>query len=250
MMRPGLLRYFVAIVLIGIGVFLVLDNLDIIDSNFGELWHYIYPTFFIVLGFRTMVRFFKKGGGSGWIGGSFLIIYGTFLILGRLEFTTFEFGFWDVFKLWPLLIVYFGFSLVSKTFRGFKVQVYKDDKKYDSEDRKWGTFTSVGSYSFEKENWRAKPMNVFNAAGDYFFDFTKAFIPDENIPITIKGWAGEVRMLIPENIPCQIKAKVKAGNVQVFGESSDGIDRSVFYESPDYETATQKLTMDLDFKAG
>src|SRR5699024_4691683 len=101
-MKHGVLRYFISVVLIGLGVILVLDNIGMIDSDFSETWHYLYPIFFVLLGFKWVIRFFQRGG-SSWIGGSFLIIFGSLLILGRLEQTSITFSFSDIFKLWPLL---------------------------------------------------------------------------------------------------------------------------------------------------
>lgn len=246
-MKNSLVRYFIAIVLIGLGTMLVLDNVGVIESDIKELWHYVYPAFFIVLGFTILVGYFKTGGES-WIFGSFLIIFGALLLLGR--FTVIPFSFSDIFKLWPLLIIYGGFSLIGKSKKGRKsrVHIYENDQEH-GKSMNWGRF-AVGNIEYKQPNWQVKPMDLRNAAGDYYLDFTKAFIPEEEIPININSWAGDIQILLPEGLEFQIDATVKAGEIDVLGQTVDGINRNIFFESPGYKDATRKLKIMLDLKAG
>ena len=251
-MKNNFVRYFIAIALIGLGSMLVLDNIGVIESDLKEAWHYIYPAFFIVLGLSTFFRYFKRGG-EGWIFGSFLIIFGTLLILGRLEIIQYTF-FPDLFKLWPLFIVYIGFSFIgrSNNKRKSRVHIYNNDYQKQSGEKSyanWGRF-SIGDHEYKTPNWKVEPMNLMNAAGDYYLDFTKAFIPEEEIPITIDSWAGDVQLLLPENLEFRVDASVKTGDINVLGQTAEGINRHIFFESPNYETATRKLDILLDLKAG
>lgn len=245
-MEKGFLRYFIAIVLIGFGIMLVLDNIGMIDSDIKELWHYVYPIFFVILGLTIVYRYFSQGGES-WIFGSFLILFGALLLLGRLAMIPFSFS--DIFKLWPLLIIYGGFSIlgISKRRRS-RVHIYKENGAHDK-GMNFGGF-SIGNIEYKQPNWQVKPMNLWNAAGDYYFDFTKAYIPEEEIPIHVYGLAGDIQMLLPEDLHVRIVAKVKAGEIDVIGETADGINRSVYFESEGYEEAIQKLDIILDLKAG
>ena len=247
-MKNNPVRYFIAISLIGLGIMLVLDNIGVIESDIKELWHYVYPIFFIMIGVSLSVRYFKKGG-EGWIFGSFLIIFGSLLLLGRLEIIQYRFT--DLFKLWPLLIIYIGFSIIGKSSKRHKTRVHifknSDNGKYTGKD---GKRFSVGNFEYKDPNWKVKPMNLWSAAGDYYFDFSKAFIPDEEIPITINSWAGDVQILLPENLEFRIEASVKAGDINVLGQTADGINRNLVFETTGYESAVQKLDIDVDLKAG
>lgn len=249
-MKSNSIRYFIAIALIGFGAMLALDNLGILESDIKELWHYVYATFFIVYGFTLVFRYFKYRG-SSWIFGLFFIVFGSLLLLGRMELI--EFRFMDIFKLWPLLIIYVGFSMIGKA-RNKKrphIHIYKNDEKYGKygRDFNWGRF-SVGDFEFSTPNWKVEPMNLTKAAGDYYLDFTKAFIPEKEIPIYINSWAGDVKILLPEDLDVRISASVKAGEINLFGKKADGVIRDLFYESPDYETAIKKLNITVDLKAG
>src|SRR5699024_5042218 len=232
--------------------------------------------------------------GGSWMFGSFLLIFGTLLMLDR--FGIFSFVFKDIFKLWPLLIIYLGFTFIrpnrvyhhtqterkgkngyyygpydytkhydpdqyakyakEQTKKHVKDQVkYYTDKSfrdvvYDSADAdkadpkdsgmdeptegrfsdeydtgaddatnhgdgqsrnhtnksnhssskrrgksySRGSFFSIGDIEYSRDNWKVEPMRLSNLAGDFYLDFTKAFIPEKEIPISISALAGDVQM--------------------------------------------------------
>lgn len=244
LMKSRPIRSFIAIALIGLGLMLVLDNFGVLESDVKELWHYVYPAFFIVFGCTLIARYFKYRG-SSWIFGLFFIIFGALLILGRMEMIEFQFS--DIFKLWPIIIIYIGFQMIgwSKNKRNPYIYIYdKNGKNMD-----WGRF-SAGEFDYSEPNWKVEPMNLTKAAGDFYLDFTKAFIPEKETPIRIDSWAGDVHILLPEDLDVRISASVKAGDINIFGQKADGVVRDLFYESPDYETATKKLDIIIDLKAG
>lgn len=245
-MNNSLFRIFTAIALIGFGSLLILANFGIGQMSSGQLWSYIFPVLFIVIGLTLFIGFLTKRR-SGWILGSFFTILGTLLLLGQIPSVDFTFTFSDVFKLWPLLIIYVGFSLIGLGKRGRKrrVHIYTNGK----DEQNWPMF-SVGNYEYKKDNWKVEPINLRNAAGDYYFDFTKAFVPEEEIPITVDSLAGDIQMIIPENLDFRVDAHVKAGSINVLGQTMDGINRSLVYETPNYEEAVKKLDIFLDLKAG
>lgn len=142
-------RYFIAITLIGIGTMLVLDNLGIIDSDIKELWYYIYPVFLMVIGITFIFRYVKRGG-AGWIFGPFLLIFGILLLLGKLQVIDYRFS--DIFKLWPLLFIYIGFSLIGKTNkRNKKASFLKNDhSQFDSES--YDTCFSAGDHEYKEKH--------------------------------------------------------------------------------------------------
>ncbi|HLS61617.1 MAG TPA: cell wall-active antibiotics response protein LiaF [Virgibacillus sp.] len=246
-MSNNVLRYFTAVLLIGLGTMLVLDNLGIIESNFNEAWHFIYPSFFIIFGIVLLFKYVNKSGGN-WMFGSFIIIFGSMLWLGRLAVIEFQFA--DLFKLWPLLIIYVGFSLFGLTNRWRKPRVHIINDKHKHSYQEFGKRFSIGDVEFKEENWRVEPLNLWNAAGDYYLDFSKAYIPEEEIPIRIDSWAGDIQILLPENIDVRIAASVKAGEINLFGRTADGINCDLHFETPGYDEAVRKLDIELDLKAG
>ncbi|ASK60857.1 hypothetical protein CFK37_00850 [Virgibacillus phasianinus] len=250
-MNNRFIRLLFAFIVIFIGVILVLQNLEVIDMDMNGIWPYAYSTLFIIFGLKWFIDDLRNRGGS-WIFGSFLFVFGSLLLIGELGFIRFNFD--DIFKLWPLLIVYIGFSIIGKPKRkkNFKFVIDTDDKKETYRDtmKKHGNRFSVGDHQFTEPNWKVEPMNLHNAAGDYYIDFSKAYIPEKETPISINSWAGDIQILMPENVACRIEATVKAGEVNIMGQTSEGINRTLYYESEDYQDATRKLTINLKLKAG
>ncbi|WP_231514807.1 cell wall-active antibiotics response protein LiaF [Oceanobacillus salinisoli] len=241
-----MVRYFIAILFIVIGTILVLTNVGAIEFEFNisMAWHLIYPMLFVAIGLKWWIDHLRRKGGS-WVFGSFFIIFGLLLLLDR--FGIIHFTFWDVFKLWPLLIVYIGFMLIKKPNMNMEDVDESDRRKKKTYNH---SFFSIGDHHFSEPNWKVQPMNFRTFAGDLYFDFSKAYIPEKEIPITIHCFAGDVNIVIPENIEFQVNASVKAGEIEVLGQTSDGIYRSMIYSTTDYEQAVRKIDFQIHLKAG
>ena len=248
----NVIRYFLAVFLIGAGVMLVLANIGIIDFGFGILWHYIYPVFILVIGLKWLIEFLMKRG-THWFLGLFFTVFGGLLLLDRFEIIVFYFM--DIFKLWPLLISYLGFVILGFGFNSH-VTIYndaKDRKSFSSNKEKVkmkSTNFVVGSQDFSEANWRVEPMNINTLAGDFYLDFSKAFIPEKETPIYIRSLAGDVQILMPENIEFRLDATVKVGDIEVFDNEMEGINRTYYYVTENYEEAERKIDFKINLKAG
>ncbi|MGY0692847.1 cell wall-active antibiotics response protein LiaF [Virgibacillus sp. FSP13] len=238
-------RYILAFGLIILGAVLVLTNIGIIDFRIDDYWNLIIPLILILLGLKLFIDNFKHKSGS-WIFGSLFVIFGGLLLLGKLAIIDFTFS--DIVKLWPLLIIYIGYSII-KPGSKHKLHVHVKDDKKETYNKQTHRF-SIGDYEFKKQNWKVEPMDLWNAAGDYYIDFSKAFIPEKEIPITINSWAGDVQILLPEHVAFRVDASVKAGEINILDQTTDGNNRSILYESMDYEKAIRKLDIKLKLKAG
>lgn len=243
------IRYFLAVLLIGAGIMLVFANVGVIDFGPGSLWHHIYPVFILVMGLKWLFDFFRKRG-TNWFLGLFSIVFGGLLLLDRFEYITFYFK--DIFKLWPLLIIYVGFELfgLGRNSDKFVIEYEPDVSTNKSKKNKGAQKFVVGSQNYSKPNWKVEPMNINTMAGDFYLDFSKAFIPEKETPIHIRSLAGDVHILMPENIEFRIDAAVKAGEIEILGNDLGGINRSCYYETENYEDAERKLDFVIKLKAG
>lgn len=221
---------------------LVLANFGFVDFGFGTIWHHLYPVLILAIGIKWLFDYLRKWG-THWFLGLFFIVFGGLLILDRFEVLTFYFK--DIFKLWPLLIIYFGFLLIGFGRDGNFIFTFEDDKQ----KAKKQNFT-VGSQDYSQPNWKVEPMNINTLAGDFYLDFTKAFIPEKETPISIRSLAGDVHILMPENVEFRIEAHVKAGEIDVLGNDWAGVNRSYTYETEKYEAAVRKINLFIKLKAG
>lgn len=239
------IRSLTALLIIFLGVVLIFENFGVEFFGTSSVWSFILPLIILFLGIHMVYDHFKRGYG-GWMFGSFLVIFGSLLLLNVFDVIQFEFK--DVIKLWPLFIIYVGFIIIRPPRRRRPRITTYDEQSY-KQKYNWKNY-SIGDHEFKEPNWKVEPLDLNGLAGDYYLDFTKAFIPEEEIPITIHSLAGDVRILVPESIEFRAEATVKAGDIDIVGHKGDGINRHVFHETSAYASATKKLDIFIDLKAG
>ncbi|GAA0314150.1 hypothetical protein GCM10008967_00820 [Bacillus carboniphilus] len=100
----------------------------------------------------------------------------------------------------------------------------------------------VTSLSMKKPNWELTPLDLSSTIGNYYFDFSKAYIPDEEITIKIKCRVSDIKMIVPEGIPIKVNASVNIGDVKVMGNYWGG---DCSFVSKNYDEATRKLNINI-----
>lgn len=248
-----------AILLSGLGIVLLLVNIGVISLEIKELFVVSYPFVLFAYGLVDSVNSFIKKRNFFW--GLFIILFSGLLILDRLGLFVFQFI--EVWKLWPVFLIYFGISML---FRKNKMSVhFKTDFPLGTSEGSGEETTtsstetsslkrikgiSLGDVKFKKQNWAVEPIDLYNMAGDYFIDFSKGFIPEKETPVKVRGWVGDVKMLVPEGVPVMVSATVNVGDVRVFDYSPDQIRHAVTYKSENYDEAVRKLNITVELKIG
>lgn len=247
-----------AFLLLTVGIVLLLVNIGVISLEIKELFVGFYPYVLVTLGIIALINSLRSR--QGIFGAIFLLLFSSLLILDRLEFINFQFI--DIWKLWPYLIIYIGFSVLFKK-HSFKVHFendlpadvfMKNEKKGNCEVKKHSKHRrrgfSIGDVSMKKANWSLEPLELYNTVGDYFIDFSKAYIPEKETPVVLNGWIGDVKMIVPEDIPVKIQARIKVGDIRIFDNQSEAINRTLFYKSKEYDEAVRKLNITIELKIG
>lgn len=72
----------------------------------------------------------------------------------------------------------------------------------------------------------------------------------ESAEVAVSEGAGQIAVLLPPSVPVGIMASSGAGEVDLLGESSEGLSLSRTYKSESYETADVRLSMVIDVTAG
>lgn len=252
---------FFAVLLVLLGIVLLSINLGVISLEIKEFFVAFYPLFIVLFGLKLLIDKLTKGSEVLFLS-LFLLALGGLLCLDRLNIIVFQFSM--IWKLWPLLIVYIGIQMFLKK-RPLHVEIdwtYNADDEYEKafsneedvirreRNKESKKVFTVGEMKMNQQNWSVEPLKLRNVVGDYYFDFTKAYIPDKETPIHIKGMVADIKMLIPEDLPVKIDAVVKAGQINLFGEETRGKNCRMVYESSNYEVATRKVNIVLDVKVG
>ncbi len=102
----------------------------------------------------------------------------------------------------------------------------------------------------KKGNWNLEPMNINTMAGSFYLDLTNAYIPDEETEIHIRSLAGDVTILIPEEIEFQAQATAQFGDINILDQESTGVNTELFYETDQFANAAKKLDIIIRLKAG
>ncbi|MGM8214730.1 cell wall-active antibiotics response protein LiaF [Bacillaceae bacterium W0354] len=281
-------KWLLAIILIFFGIVLMLQNLDIISLEISNVVWDSWPVILVALGLISFAKFFHPRESGSWKFGSFLIIFGTLLWLGNFQYINFSFV--DIWKLWPLILVYIGANLlfnrssVTITFESSddydskkRYRDFDDDddflREFDNVSEKLGAATEKinnkakkgkGTYkyhlnsknkfvtdvNFSKDNWEVQDLDLWTGVGDLYFDFSKAYIPNKETKIRLKGYVADIQMKMPDHVAYKIYARVNIGEVQMFDDSRSGFNNVIEYISDDYDTATRKLNIYMNYQVG
>ncbi len=100
------------LIIIAVGVLFTLDNLGIIYAE--DYWRW-WPTGLIAIGAAKLWQ--SRGGLGNPVGGMFFVIVGSWFLLDNLDVLSRE-----VWKFWPLLLVFIGSMIVYQGMRGKQVR--------------------------------------------------------------------------------------------------------------------------------
>lgn len=237
----NLLKTVSALIIILFGGLLLLENLDVYSFNLDDVFPYILASFLLLLGIYLFIKGLQ--GFSGLFTGVFLAVYGVLVFLGQQNLIDFDFD--DVFDLWPLILIFIGFSLLGVT---AKVKE-KTWKRKARKQRPNNVKHSIGE-DYQTGVWHVKPTHRSNLFGQQSFDFTDAKLEKGETPFTLTGLAGEIIIILPEGLAVNLYAEVKAGEIMLFQQKIEGINKEMVYETDNYDDAAHKLKLDIRLTSG
>lgn len=233
----------VLLILIGIGY--LLANLNIIPLTPWQAFIRYWPAILVIYGLNGLIKCFsniKHQPFSSkkvnlWYYLAFSII-GIVLLAPRIGL---EFSInWNM--IWPVLLIFLGLYLLLKDNKKFKkIVASKPVTK---------SVTFVGEYYRAGEAWSLDDMRQHFGIGDITLDITKAIIPDKEVFVQISGILGDATVYVPSDLPVKVNTNIKLGSITLFGQSDSGSNCSMYYESPDYERASRKLNLVLEWTVG
>lgn len=228
----------------------------------------LWPLLLVVIGLYGMTK--RRRGRSG--SSVFLFVYGILLSLkDTRQFPWLNhIGGWSLF--FGVVIVIIGISfLLPRRFR-FRIDPVvvirgnrrdrttddhadgievKHSRRFRQSRRHGGRdWRLIGDLSIGKSPWVLQDMNLWNGIGDIRVNLVNAHIDEGTYTIDVRGWIGEVRVLVPEGLSVCVDADVSVGNVEVFGESHAGTGRSVHLEDLGFAEANRRCVLRIDLNIG
>lgn len=107
----------------------------------------------------------------------------------------------------------------------------------------------VGQRQFVVTNQADLVTNYDVAMGDLTLDLSDLVLT-QSATIDVAVGTGQMRIQLPPGVPVRIDAAVEAGQIDLLGETADGLSVTRRYTSPGFADATVRLTLDLNVVAG
>lgn len=242
-MKKSTSKMLFSISLLLVGVVLLLINIGVISLEIKEVFVVGYPFLLLLYGLFSMYQLVIKKKKYIFFP-LFILTFSILLILDRIHLLDFKFI--DFWKLWPLILILFALGI----WKPGQIKIeYESKDLYEKVMTKKKSFR-IGELKYNKDNWSVEPMYIAHLIGDVFIDFTKGFIPDGETDIQIYAAIGEIKIIIPEDLPIHITARSKIGEVNLLHSSKDGIENELEYKSADYDDAIKKIRLRLSVKIG
>ncbi|RXI98257.1 hypothetical protein DS745_18145 [Anaerobacillus alkaliphilus] len=257
------------IVILGVGLLFLLTNIGVIEMNIGTFISMYWPLIIIYIGLRQVLRgfiyFVKKLSDGKWrfnklFWGALILAFGLVIQGNKLEYFQISMGeFWG--WLWPILIIYFGISLIFNRKSGLIVvdlSEFGDEDKIKPFEKEKSFKTSsnskqklmIGDIRLGKSPWQIDEMKTWVGVGDISLDLSTAMLKEGVNTIDLSGGIGDVKIFVPEDLPIKINADVKLGEVKIFDNKQAGTSRFVSYESENYQNAEKKVQIYIQLSIG
>lgn len=215
-----------------IGTFFLLKNLDLVTWSFGDLFRYLVPVILILFGLKAIFSPGRRRGhmnNGGWNNGN-----------GSGNGGWKNPGNWDPNTPPP----------PADPLEGTKPQQPNHEKHAKHHGNDW----SYGKDSFNKSGfigdvhlghdyWELRPTNISHFIGDTFLDLTKAQIPFGETKIAISSFIGDVKVIAPNDpeVGIHVISSAFLGDTRVFDRRTGGMFKSTNSESPFYPDAPKKI---------
>ncbi|WAH37785.1 cell wall-active antibiotics response protein LiaF [Alicyclobacillus dauci] len=258
------------IVVVLVGLFYLLLRMQIIPvhtpwTSGSVLW----PLLLVVAGLYGLVE--SRSKRVPWTA-IFMILLGVGMSLKGTHLFPFlnVIGFWGLF--FGLAIVLFGLSLIfpGRTWFGpivVNVSNKGGSRSFDSNmsedlavsteldrrnrsDRIQTDWRLIGDLSIGRSPWVLRDMRLWNGIGDVRVNLATAHVEDGTYRLDVRGWIGDIRVLVPEDLPILVEADVSVGNVTIFGDAQTGTGRSVQLEDEMYASAARRCHLILGLRIG
>jgi predicted membrane protein len=138
--------------------------------------------------------------------------------------------------LWPVILVALGLILIWRT-RPWRSGARQIDQV-------------IGKVDVRPEGWELTDLEVQSGIGDIHIDLSRAQIPTGESRIVISGWVGDVSVTVPPSVAVSANGRVSVGTVTILGQKSDGLQRALAVDSPDFAAAERRIRIEVDLIAG
>lgn len=103
------------------------------------------------------------------------------------------------------------------------------------------------SLRWDREPWELKNTTIWFFAGEARLDLSLAMVEAGETTVTIQGVAGDVEIIIPDDLGIELDCTVLLGQINGFARKETGLMNRMVWRSPNYDTSEQKVKLQLSF---
>lgn len=173
-----------------------------------------------------------------WVGG-ILIGIGLLFLLSNVGL--FDFGF--LFRnFWPVLLIGIGvWIIIAQVNKKGGEGVRYGDKRIVSENESVNYINTFGDLKLVIDNKSFKGGRVRTTFGELSVDMTKISLEQGEHILDLRVVFGEINVSLPKDVPIKIVATNVAGDIKLFEQKWEGLNKTANWKSEEYDTATTKL---------
>ncbi|WP_152394740.1 cell wall-active antibiotics response protein LiaF [Paenibacillus guangzhouensis] len=265
-------RLFGGLILVGIGVVFLLNQMGYVHIDIGYVIRTYWPVILILAGLKNVVSHkHHEYGRSVSFGNVVLILIGGYFLARNLDVIHLSAG--DFFRyLVPLMLILIGLYVILKPRRSYKKHdphfhippepygmtppppppppgsespksTWKEDFEFGWQGNAVNKSGFIGDLHMGSEFWELKPMNISHFIGDTVLDLTKAHIPYGETRINVSSFIGDVKVYVPNDIEVGVAVSCSAfhGDVKLLDHFESGFMKNIRQETPYYNEASKKV---------
>ncbi|HHY14844.1 MAG TPA: cell wall-active antibiotics response protein [Firmicutes bacterium] len=233
-----------SLILILFGVAYLLYNLNIIGFS---PWSLLWPALLIWLATSQLLQTSKDDPENSWEIALWLALLalGIYLLLPKLGIVVPKIP-WAI--VWPLVLIAIG---MLKLFSGKPDFIRFGYTSSDgTEFRKGYRASLIGEINRGPGSWALDDVKLHQSIGSVNLDLTQAIIPDREVELDVSGLIGDVNIYLPPGLAFHADCQISLGEITVLEYNESGSHRRIEMQSPNYETATQKVKIRVRWRIG
>jgi lia operon protein LiaF len=198
----------IALILIGAGLFLLLDN------------HFSFFT--VVALFLLLIGVHKIRSGATRKGYIMMAIAMLLLVGGNLPLII------------AVVLISLGFFYVRSR------QIQRDEQHVQKQ-------SLIESIRWGRDPWILRNMSIWNVLGELQMDLTYAIPEQKETTIVLQGVIADIDLIVPEDIGISVTASVLFGQAHIGTHKEAGILNKVVWQSPNYYSADRQVKLMISY---
>jgi lia operon protein LiaF len=200
-----------ALVLIGAGLFLLLDHTIGIFP--------ILAAFLILLGIHR-IRSHSDRKGYLWI------LIGALILMGH-----------NFSLILAIVLISLGYFFI-------KSKNTHRDGNYEQKQK------LIDSIRLGKEPWILKDSSIWYIIGETHIDLSLAILEKKETILILQGVIGDLDLIVPEDIGVSVNASVIFGKIDVAAQRESGVMNKLLWQSPNFESADHHVKLVISYIVG